>query len=188
MWVNKTNFVASLVGLAGIALSTSAAADESWTWVFTTGSGSTVDYQVGTGSYDYGPDTNPMTETSATYTRPSPSPVDGQPHRRTLDSTPASSSSLQVDAMGWAATKTVGAGNSNNVLYYDGLADYGSNGMGLENRDETEGSGKRQHAFDNLGRYELVMFDFGESIALHEITLGYYHTDSDISLLAYRRT
>ena len=53
-------------------------------------------------------------------------------------------------------------------------------GLGVEN------SSRDQHGVDNLGRYDLVLFDFGSvSVALHEVSLGWYSNDTDLSILAY---
>jgi hypothetical protein len=41
------------------------------------------------------------------------------------------------------------------------------------------------HALDNNGNYEALLLTFTAPVALNEVQLGYYSSDSDISVLAY---
>lgn len=93
-----------------------------------------------------------------------------------------SATTPQVVASGWANTEP---GATNNQLEAANIAIYGG-GLGASHSDG-EDSGSPQHAVDNDGRYELVMFDFGgTSITLTEVQLGWYSNDADISVLAYQ--
>ena len=86
----------------------------------------------------------------------------------------------QVTAAAWAATAS-----SNTRLQQAGLNFYDPNGIGLHNSEETWSS--PQHAIDNDGRLELVVFDFGagNSVSLTDITMGWVSGDADINLLAF---
>jgi len=69
----------------------------------------------------------------------------------------------------------------------------GTSGLGVQNRDagqtgNTESSSNGEHAVDNLGRYDSVLFDFSASaskIALSSVTIGWTGSDSDITVLRY---
>ncbi|GAB4446426.1 MAG: hypothetical protein OHK0026_13010 [Rhodocyclaceae bacterium] len=72
-----------------------------------------------------------------------------------------------------------------------------SGGLGVSNRDACSTSGcsgdyregtSPEHSMDNDERYDAILFDFGTSIALTSIKLGWTSNDSDISLLAYTST
>jgi hypothetical protein len=86
-----------------------------------------------------------------------------------------------------AYANTVGSGNSLIDSAY--LSVYGG-GLGVVNKDYYNGSdsGEGQspeHAMDNNGRYDSIMFSFASAVQLKSITLGWVSTDSDISVLAY---
>lgn len=67
------------------------------------------------------------------------------------------------------------------------VADW-SNGFGVRNTGEGLNASDPQHAMDNDGQQELLLFKFDSSIALQQFQLGWYATDSDISVLAYTGT
>jgi hypothetical protein len=95
----------------------------------------------------------------------------------------------QVTARGWAANSTDSTAVLTSVSSGgDRLRLDISSSSGLELKTRVNGSWETSpnHAVDNSGRDELVMFDFGDkAVALNEITLGWWQTDADISLLAY---
>jgi len=63
------------------------------------------------------------------------------------------------------------------------LNDYDPSGFGVTTVNESTGS--PQHAMDNNGNLELILFSFDSSIALTSLKAGWWHTDSDVSVLAY---
>lgn len=64
------------------------------------------------------------------------------------------------------------------------LTDQGSTGMGM--RAAGEATGSPQHAFDNDGRHELLLLDFGiNQVVITGGTTGWSYKDTDISLLRW---
>lgn len=64
------------------------------------------------------------------------------------------------------------------VIDQDG---YGADGSGYGN------SGGDSHAIDNGGKYEFVMFDFGDKdFSLDAFDIGWYSGDSDVTVMAYQ--
>lgn len=107
-----------------------------------------------------------------------------------------------VTAQAWSST----GGTNNTTLETAYLAVYGSNGLGVNNRDGassgTCGTGAGtvdcgdllstvpEHAIDNNQRYDSVLFSFTNKINLNSVTLGYPPSssttlDSDLTILAY---
>ena len=83
---------------------------------------------------------------------------------------------LGVSISGWQARSNT----RNFVNRTNRLKNFGSLGFGL---DQSE-SGV-QEAFDNSGRYDLVIFEFDQLVSLDEIGLGWIYNDADISVLAH---
>jgi hypothetical protein len=84
------------------------------------------------------------------------------------------------------------------------LSAWGSSGLGVINRDaytvlnngsatdggsvdNTEG-GPNEHAMDNNERYDAILFSFSSAVTLTGVKIGWWATDSDISVLAYTPT
>jgi hypothetical protein len=80
------------------------------------------------------------------------------------------------------------------------LASY-SGGLGVTNRDGVSGGGDTNegtiaqtsvpgHTMDNELRYDSMLFDFGvgKSFQLKSVTVGWWQTDSDLTVLAYTGT
>ena len=100
-----------------------------------------------------------------------------------------------VKAQAWSSTG--GAGNTTLETAYLGV--YGSNGIGVNNRDGvSSGTGDvgdlvgtvPEHAMDNNQRYDSVLFSFNSKISLNNVTVGYppgssTTLDSDLTILAY---
>ncbi len=107
-----------------------------------------------------------------------------------------------VSAQAWSSTGS----SSNTTLETAYLAVYGSNGLGVNNRDGASsgscGTGPGtvdcgdllstvpEHAIDNNQRYDSVLFSFNSKISLNSVTLGYPPSssttlDSDLTVLAY---
>lgn len=102
---------------------------------------------------------------------------------KTFSSSPSGGPNAVVTA--WAnvvngSDLTLGDGSSgaSKVGLYSG-------GLGVTHGDG-EGTGSPNHGLDNVGRYELLMFDLGPvPVALTNVSLGYFSGDSDITVLAY---
>lgn len=110
--------------------------------------------------------------------------------RSTTDSSsvPSGGPSVTATASAWSDTSS-SSPRSIETAY---LGSY-SGGLGVTNRDAASGEdggegGSPEHSMDNNGRYDAILFDFGTSIALGSIRLGWTSNDSDISLLAYTST
>lgn len=99
-------------------------------------------------------------------------PVGGCTEASTFGST-----TINSTATGWTSSSTsIGSGltNAYALKEWDGLGVTAYAGEG----------GSPQHATDNNGRYESVLFSFDKAVALTNITMG-WHYDADISLLRY---
>ncbi len=64
------------------------------------------------------------------------------------------------------------------------VADW-SSGFGVRSVQEGLSASDPQHSMDNDGTQDLLLFKFDSSIALQKFQLGWYSTDSDVSVLAY---
>ncbi|MDY0055530.1 MAG: exosortase-dependent surface protein XDP1 [Methyloversatilis sp.] len=60
-------------------------------------------------------------------------------------------------------------------------------GGALRVKSQGESTSEPQHALDNSGKYEAILFDFGagQSIDLDTLTISWTSNDSDIAILAY---
>lgn len=71
------------------------------------------------------------------------------------------------------------------------LADYNSSGFGIKNADDSTSSGSQpessspNHAMDNNGRLDAMLFSFTQSVALSSVRIGWQGEDSDITVLAW---
>ena len=87
------------------------------------------------------------------------------------------------DVTAYAISNTGANTGSGRLLDQASLKRWGG-GLGVENAWE-DGSSPN-HAVDNSGRVDAVLFDFGgKDITLEQIKLGWYSQDSDITVLAY---
>lgn len=68
------------------------------------------------------------------------------------------------------------------------VGDYGTSGFGVRSVQEGLAATDPQHSMDNDGTQDLLLFKFDSSIALQQFQLGWYSTDSDVSVLAYTGT
>jgi len=94
-----------------------------------------------------------------------------------------------VEATAWANTSNSSAGGYNNSLAPGKIAQYGG-GLGVRNADYNHGDSNEgrypEHAMDNNGRFDMILFDFQDvQISLEQISVGWYKYDADISVLAY---
>ena len=109
----------------------------------------------------------------------------------------ASGNALTVSA--WSNTKNNGA-VPDAYIEKAYLASY-SGGLGVTNRDGLSGGGDTNegtiartsvpgHTLDNEVRYDSMLFDFGagKAFQLKSVTVGWWQTDSDLTVLAYTGT
>ena len=92
--------------------------------------------------------------------------------------------SANVTATAWSNT----GGTSNTVLEDAYLGSYGG-GLGVTNRDQGTGdpneSTSPEHSVDNNDRFDSVLFTFDSAVQVTQVEVGWWQTDSDISVLAY---
>lgn len=99
-----------------------------------------------------------------------------------------SDNGLNVSASAWS--NTVSTANTNIDDAY--LAVY-SGGLGVVNRDGPNGtdaseglSDYPEHAMDNNGRFDSILFSFDQAVKLTSVDIGYrYGSEGDVSVLAY---
>jgi hypothetical protein len=58
--------------------------------------------------------------------------------------------------------------------------------MGVRNADE--GTGSPNHAMDNSGNIDSILFSWDKAITLSQVTIGWAAYDADITVLAYTGT
>jgi len=92
-----------------------------------------------------------------------------------------------VTVTGWGNTI-----NSNTQLEQGQITHYGSSsGLGVRNADgpRNQDAGENnppEHSVDNEERFDFVLFDFGgNDVSLSQASLGWFQTDSDITVLVY---
>lgn len=104
-----------------------------------------------------------------------------------------------VTISAWSDTKnSTTAGNAYIESAY--LGTY-SGGLGVTNRDGATGAGDTNegtianttspgHTMDNNARYDSMLFDFGagNAVKLQSVTVGWWYSDSDLTVLAYTGT
>lgn len=99
-----------------------------------------------------------------------------------------SAAGVSLNANAWS--NTVGTTNTQIESAYLGVY---SGGLGVTNRDActapcTNDAGENtspEHAMDNNGRFDSILFSFSSKVALSKVEIGYRATDSDIFVLAY---
>jgi hypothetical protein len=105
-----------------------------------------------------------------------------------------SDGATDATASAWANT---GNGNTTHQTAY--LAGFGSNGLGVQNRDQPGGGGdgnddtennssQAEHAMDNEDRFDMILFSFEDVMNMQSVKLGFPSgdsPDSDITVLAF---
>ena len=91
------------------------------------------------------------------------------------DSTPTA---IDATATAWSDSGSAGALQS---AYIGG---YGGSGMGVTNQNEI-GAGSPNHAIDNNGMVDSMLFSFGEAVNIDSMQVGWVSTDSDYTVMAY---
>ena len=87
-------------------------------------------------------------------------------------------------------TAYAGANDSSSNFGDANVKDWGSTGFGVQNRVEGIGVSAPNHATDNEGSVDMLVFSFANSFALSDVMIGWPDTatssyDTDISVLAY---
>ncbi|MDP1644350.1 MAG: exosortase-dependent surface protein XDP1 [Thiobacillus sp.] len=91
---------------------------------------------------------------------------------------------VTATATAWANTAN-GLEGSNTVLASAYLTPQGSRGLGIRHAD-SESTSSPQHAMDNDGRKESILFSFvGDKVNLTSSYFGWISNDSDFSVYAY---
>ena len=80
------------------------------------------------------------------------------------------------EVQAWSGTGGYGLGIRN--------ADYASNTYSGTDTDASEGSNP-EHAVDNDGRYDSMLYSLSASVALNKLSLSWSSNDSDLIVLAY---
>ncbi len=93
----------------------------------------------------------------------------------------SSPSGVTATATAWSSTGTGGA------LQSAYIGEYGSSGMGVTNNTGIDAASP-QHAVDNSGAVDSVLFSFGSKVNVDSMTVGWVSGDSDYTVLAYTGT
>lgn len=116
-------------------------------------------------------------------------------------STSSSANSITATATGWSDTGGAATYNVSTATLESAYVGVYTGGLGITNADGTsatsspgcntatqdcgEATGTApEHAVDNQGRYDSLLFNFGKNVQLTGIQIGWTQTDADISLLA----
>jgi len=91
--------------------------------------------------------------------------------------------STGVSAAAWStATNTGGEGSYRTAR----LQQWSGDGFGVINRENNSGDvNSPEHSMDNERGTDLIALNFGQSVTLTSLTIGWSYNDSDISVLAY---
>lgn len=84
---------------------------------------------------------------------------------------------VTANVTGWA--DDAGAGDIGNMLQQHTVKTW--SGLGVDRPGESS----PQHAVDNSGPDEFILFNFSQAITLDQVSLGWWSTDSDITVLSY---
>lgn len=82
---------------------------------------------------------------------------------------------IQMQATAWANT---GSGGTIQNAYL------GSD-IGVRNRTEGLNVSSPNHSMDNASQYDSILLSFSEAVILESLSLHWYSTDSDVTVLAY---
>lgn len=164
----KTTSISSL--LLGLAFASSSAFAATWD-TSTSGAVNCDPYNAQTGS-----------NASKNCTAPNPD-LPGFGNTRTY-----ANSGITASVTAWSNT----VNGTNTQLESAYLAEWGTNGLGIMNRDDNTGGDQGEgyieapeHAVDNNDRYDMVLFSFNSEVILTNVLTGYVSGDSDITVLAY---
>lgn len=134
--------------------------------------------------------------TSYSVTPTNPAPIPGDPN--------APAGSLSATATGWSNTQgnsddyasqtleqgqlqawsSSGSGSTRRGLGVRNL-DYSTSANGGESRVDYDEGTSPEHAVDNNGRFDSILYSFSQEVTLTGVSLSWYSYDSDISVLAF---
>jgi len=102
----------------------------------------------------------------------------------TCQPTSATGCSVKVDGVSYTANLSGWSAAPNANFTGASIAYYGGGGLGITTKGESLSS--PQHAADNSGSTEAFLINFGAlSLALNQVSIGWYSGDADISILRY---
>ena len=108
-----------------------------------------------------------------------------------------------VTASAWGSTNYYASGNSGALSATGGtiqkawIGNYDPNGLGITSQSTTANSELNgsfnpdasspnyEHAIDNVGSYESMMFSFGSAVTLNSVSIGFKGADADASVFVY---
>lgn len=99
------------------------------------------------------------------------------------------SDGISLTATAWSNSTWTGSGNERQLN--DAYLPVWSGGLGVINRGEgtnnlgQPSAGSPQHSMDNSGFTDSILLSFTDAIALNSLRMGWWETDSDITVLAY---
>lgn len=106
----------------------------------------------------------------------------------------ATAGGINAIASGWSDTASAsGSASAGSGYIQDAyIHSYGSSGLGVTNRDaytnpvQDVGEGvSPEHSVDNNGRYDSLLIKFDQAVQLTKVQIGWWQTDSDITVLRY---
>jgi hypothetical protein len=105
-------------------------------------------------------------------------------NEHTCQITSSSSCSVKVDGVSYGTSLSAWSAAKNTNFSAASIGYYGGGGLGITTRGETLAN--PQHATDNSGSTEAFLINFGTlSLALNQVSIGWYSKDADISILRY---
>ncbi len=96
-----------------------------------------------------------------------------------------------MTASAWGSTSYAG------TLQTAWIGDYNPNGLGITSREggtnnelnaSNNPNAPSEHAVDNLGSYESMLFTFNSAVTLNNVAIGFAGADSDATVLVYTGT
>ena len=102
----------------------------------------------------------------------------------TCQSTSMTGCTVKVGGVSYSTSLSGWSAASNTNFSGASVAYYGGGGLGITTKGETLAN--PQHATDNSGSTEAFLINFGAlSLALNQVSIGWYSNDADISILRY---
>ncbi|MDC6168250.1 exosortase-dependent surface protein XDP1 [Paucibacter sp. XJ19-41] len=108
----------------------------------------------------------------------------------------AHGNNYSCSANGITATVTAWSTTGSSSTYQDATVNLYSGGFGVRNRNPYDGSDTGttpdeqqdpQHSIDNMTNTDLVLINFGaDSVALKALSLGWWTSDSDVTVMRYK--
>jgi len=101
-----------------------------------------------------------------------------------------------VTATAWGS-QSYGGTTAESAIQKAWIGNYDPNGLGITSQSGTgnaeltaahqpdASSPQYQHAIDNVGSYESMLFSFGSAVALNSVSIGFKGTDADATVFVY---